>query len=203
VLDHNLQFFKQTGLSESVLARTETYLDLLERWNRVHALTSLSPGERFEELILDACLALLNLLKAVAAGACVVDFGSGMGIPAIPVALARPDLRVVAVDASAKKVAFIRQVCLEMGLRNVDPVHSRAEVLPPLSAEAGMAKAVGSLPILLGWWERHGLAGAPFFALKGPGSECEAAPGGWSLERLSYDLPTRGSRHVLKLWRPT
>lgn len=171
------------------------YLDLLEEWNHIHALTALPLEARFEELILDA-LTLLPGLEPLPAGARVVDFGTGMGIPALPLALLRPDLEIVALDASAKKIAFVRQAGLELGLANLRPLHGRAEALAPLAAHAGMAKAVGSLDLLLGWWVRHRREDAPFFALK---VDAEAPPCGWHMEALPYELPTRGRRTLLKL----
>lgn len=171
------------------------YLELLEEWNHIHALTALPVEVRFEELFLDS-LTLLPGLAPLPAGARVVDFGTGMGIPALPLALLRPDLEIVALDASAKKIAFVRQAALELGLANLRPIHGRAEALAPLAAHAGVAKAVGSLELLVGWWARHRREGAPFFALK---VDAETPPRGWHVEALPYELPTRGQRSLLKL----
>jgi 16S rRNA (guanine527-N7)-methyltransferase len=174
------------------------YLALLESWNRVHALTSLDAGLRMEELLLDAA-ALFPLLAALPAQATVVDFGSGMGIPAVPLAMARPDLHVVALEKASKKVAFLRQVRLELGLGNLEVVQGRAELLPPLRAGAGCAKAVGSLALLAGWWARHGAPGAPFYAFKGREWGAEPPPPGWRVQAHPYQLPTRGSRVVVEM----
>jgi len=174
------------------------YLELLDRWSRTHALTSLEKEERFEELILDSAI-LIPFLDNLAPGSAVADFGTGMGVPAIVLALARPDLTIYALDKAHKKVAFVRQAALELGLANLKPLAGRAEDLPPLGAQVGVAKAVGSLDLLLGWWERHGVPGAPFLALKGAP---EDAPAGYHLTVHAYRLPTRGRRAVLELNRP-
>ena len=116
------------------------YLDLLDRWNRTHALTSLPKAERWEELLLDAA-APLPFLALLPPGARVADLGTGMGCPAVVLALARPDLEVLAVDASAKKLAFVRQAALELPVPNLKPVHGRLEDLAPLEADLGTAKA--------------------------------------------------------------
>ena len=182
---------------EPALAR---YLGLLDRWNRTHALTALPPGDRWEELLLDAA-ALLPHLAGLPAGARVADLGTGMGSPAVVLALARPDLEVLGVDASAKKLAFVRQVALELPVPNLRPVHGRLEQMEPLLADLGVAKALGPLDQLAGWWARHGRPGAPFLALKGPEWEREPRPEGWSVEAHPYDLPTRGRRVVVALRR--
>lgn len=176
------------------------YLALLDRWNRTHALTALPPEARREELLLDAA-ALLPCLENLPAGARVADLGTGMGSPAVVLALARPDLTVLGVDASAKKLAFVRQVTLELPVPNLHPVHGRLEQLPPMEADLGVAKALGSLGQLAAWWARHGREGAPFLALKGSEWDREPLPEGWTAEPHPYELPTRGRRVVVVLRR--
>ncbi|BDU68745.1 hypothetical protein GETHOR_08460 [Geothrix oryzae] len=174
------------------------FLVLLDRWNRTHALTALPPGERREELLLDAAI-LLPFLEALPPGARVADLGTGMGCPAIVLALARPDLEILAVDASTKKLAFVRQAALELPVPNLKAVHGRLEELPPLGADLGTAKALGALGQLAGWWGRHGKAGSPFLALKGPEWAQEPLPAGWLATPHPYGLPTRGQRVVVEL----
>lgn len=174
------------------------YLDLLDRWNRTHSLTALPPGERREELLLDAA-ALLPHLAHLSPGARVADLGTGMGCPAVVLALARPDLEILGVDASTKKLAFVRQVTLELPVPNLRILHGRLERLPPMAADLGVAKALGSLGELAGWWARHGRPGTPFLALKGPDWEQEPVPVGWHAAAHPYELPTRGRRVVVEL----
>lgn len=174
------------------------YLNLLDRWNRIHALTALPLEARWEELVLDSA-ALLGPLKELPAGSRVGDFGTGMGMPAILLAFARPDLRVLALDKSKKKIAFVRQAALELGLANLDLLHGRFEQLPPLGLDAGVAKALAPLADLAAWWERHGRPGAAFYALKGPERLSESQPPGWDLEALPYRLPTKGERAVVRM----
>jgi 16S rRNA (guanine527-N7)-methyltransferase len=176
------------------------FLVLLDRWNRTHSLTALPPAARREELLLDAA-SLLPHLAALPAGARVVDLGTGMGSPAIVLALARPDLEVVGVDASTKKLAFVKQVAMELPVPNLRTVHGRLEDLPPLEADWGTAKALAPLGQLLAWWERHGRPGAPFLAMKGPDWSDEPVPAGWRAIPHAYALPTRGRRVVLELSR--
>ena len=173
------------------------YLDLLDRWSQTHALTSLEKEHRFEELILDSAI-LLPFLDRLPPQSKVVDFGTGMGVPAVLLALARPDLTVIALDKSHKKIAFVRQAALELKIANLTPMTGRAEDLPPLGAQMGVATAVGTLELLLGWWRRHRAPGAPFLALKGPEGPY-AAPPGFSATVHPYALPTRGQRVVIEL----
>jgi 16S rRNA (guanine527-N7)-methyltransferase len=196
--DEGLYFgLMEPSLPQWTLDPIARYLDLLDRWSHTHALTALEKEYRFEELILDSA-ALLPLLHPLPAGSRVVDFGTGMGIPAVLIALARPDLDLIAVDQSKKKIAFVRQAVLELGIPNLAPVTGQAETLPPLQAHAGVAKAVGTLGLLWGWWRRHGLPGAPLLALKGPQGLLEA-PGDAQVRTHPYRLPSRGERVVVEL----
>lgn len=182
----------------SISSQASRFLELLDLWNATHSLTALPKETRFEELVLDAC-ALLPHLGQLPAGARLVDFGTGMGIPSIILALARPDLQVVALDKSKKKAAFVRQAALELGLHNLTLAIGRAEELTPLGADLGTAKAVGSLELLAAWWLRHGKAGAPLLLPKGSDWDREPCPAGWDLRAHAYHLPTRGDRVVLQL----
>ena len=174
------------------------FLELLDRWNRTHALTSLPNAVRQEELLVDAAV-LLPFLATLPSGARVVDMGTGMGSPAVVLALARPDLEVIGVDASSKKMAFLKQVAMEVPIPNLRVLQGRLEALPPLGADWGTAKALAPLGQLAAWWGRHARPGAPFLALKGPGWEAEVLPPGWTAKAHPYKLPTRGERVVVEL----
>lgn len=120
------------GVAELGLSLSETQLDqllayeaLLLKWNKTYNLTAVRDvaGVRVQHL-LDS----LSILPHVGQGR-VLDVGSGGGLPAIPLAIARPDLQITPVDAVQKKISFLQQVCIELGLRNVTPRHARVETL--------------------------------------------------------------------------
>ncbi|MDL2343262.1 16S rRNA (guanine(527)-N(7))-methyltransferase RsmG [Deinococcus sp. MIMF12] len=83
----------------------------------------------------------------------VLDLGTGAGFPALPLAIVRPDLRLVPVDATAKKIAFVTRTAAALGLENVTPLTARAEALGRDPAHRGgydrvVTRAVASLPAL-------------------------------------------------------
>ena len=177
----------------------DAYLRLLDKWNAVHSLTALPPDMRFESLLLDSA-ALAPHLEPLSAGSLIADFGSGMGIPAVVIAAYRPDLCVAAIDRSHKKTAFVRQAALELKLDNLRAICGPAESITPLNAHFGTAKATGSLDLLLGWWNRHSIPGAPFFAFKGPNWDVsEIKSDEWDCEIHPYRLPGLGERVIVKL----
>lgn len=191
------------SLSDAALDACHRFLDLLDLWNRTHALTALPQEARFEELVQDSWI-LVPYLEALPAGSRVVDFGSGMGIPAVVLAIARPDLEIIALDKSRKKMAFVRQAALELQLKALRSVASRAEELPGLEASLGVAKAVGSPQLLASWWARHGRSGTPLLALKSQAWAEEPGPdASWTLTPHPYRLPTRGNRVLLEIRQQT
>jgi 16S rRNA (guanine527-N7)-methyltransferase len=180
----------------------QAYLRLLEKWNLIHSLTALAPEGRFEALLLDSAV-LLPHLELISAGCLVADFGSGIGIPAVVIAAHRPDLRVIAIERRSKKIAFIRQVALELKLDNLTTICASVESMMPMNAHFGTAKAVGSLDLLLAWWDKHGMIGAPFFALKGPKFNTSEIGKDWNHQLFHYQLPNLGVRTIVKLWKTT
>jgi 16S rRNA (guanine527-N7)-methyltransferase len=70
--------------------------------------------------------AYLPALPRVGAGGVIVDLGTGGGVPGVPLAMWRPDLHWVLVDAMAKRIAFVAEAAQELGL-NVDILEQRAE----------------------------------------------------------------------------
>jgi 16S rRNA (guanine527-N7)-methyltransferase len=102
------------GLSASALERLERYADRLLVWNRKVNLTAITdPAELAEKHLVDS----LALLPELAGAATLLDVGSGAGLPGIPLAIALPSLDVTCCDTVAKKVAFVKAVSAELGIR--------------------------------------------------------------------------------------
>jgi 16S rRNA (guanine527-N7)-methyltransferase len=86
-------------------------------------------------------------------GARVVDFGSGGGLPALPLAIAFPYARVTAVDARGKKVRAVRAMARRLSLDNLFAWKGRAEKWP---GRAGWAVARATAPLAELWrWRRR------------------------------------------------
>ena len=108
------------GLAEALT----DFVRLLAKWNRVYNLTALEdPTEVAELHLLDS----LAVAPWVPAGARVLDVGAGAGFPGFPLAMARPDVQVVLVDRTEKKVAFMKNAIARSSLRNARPLHLRLE----------------------------------------------------------------------------
>ncbi|WP_295384180.1 16S rRNA (guanine(527)-N(7))-methyltransferase RsmG [uncultured Thiodictyon sp.] len=102
-------------------------LALLARWNRAYNLTAVrDPLEQVARHLLDS-LALLPYLR----GESVLDLGTGAGLPGLPLAICDPARHYWLLDGNGKKVRFVRQAVLELGLPAVHPIHSRIEAYRP------------------------------------------------------------------------
>jgi 16S rRNA (guanine527-N7)-methyltransferase len=102
------------GLSASALERLERYADRLLAWNQKVNLTAITdPAGLAEKHLVDS----LALLPELSGAATLLDVGSGAGLPGIPLAIALPSLAVTCCDTVAKKVAFVKAVSAELGIR--------------------------------------------------------------------------------------
>ena len=115
------------ALPEGAEAKLLAYLALLDKWNRVYNLTAVRDAERMVSHHLLDSLAAVPFFQ----GESVLDVGSGGGLPGIPLAIARPQVRVTLIDSIAKKTAFLLQAKAELGLGNMTVVTGRVEDYRP------------------------------------------------------------------------
>ena len=143
-------------LSEAMIAAFARYFDLLAKQGATLNLTSVRDSEGvqrrhfLESLALGVALRDAGRLRGAER---VVDIGAGAGFPGVPLKLVWPDLRLVLIEATQKKAAFLRRVVAELALSGVDVVAARAEEAgrrPGLRArfDLALARAVAPLPAL-------------------------------------------------------
>lgn len=128
-------------------------------WDR-HVLNSAAVAELIEE------------------DARVVDIGSGAGLPGLPIAIARPDVRVALVEPMLRRTEFLTEAVAELGL-SADVVRGRAEEPVVRDAAGGadvaVSRAVASLDKLIRWSFPLLRPGGRMMALKGERAEDEVA----------------------------
>lgn len=181
------------------------YLDLLARWNRTYNLTAVrDPREMVSRHLLDS-LAMEPFLDGIDS---LADLGTGPGLPGIPLAIARPGLRVTLVEANGKKARFLREAVRTLGLANAEVAESRIESLDrPGTFDAITARALATLPQILEFGGHLLAPGGKLLAMKGarPDEEIAALPRGWRLETLHrLTVPgLDGERHLVVVGRGT
>ncbi len=122
----------------------------------------------------------LTVAKHIPEGAKILDVGSGGGMPTLPLAIARPDVTITALDATAKKTAYILATAQKLGLTNVSVVSARAEELGQKAEhrekyDVVCARAVAELRILAEWCVPFVKKGGVFIAMKGKNGGTELA----------------------------
>ena len=154
------------------------FLALLGKWNRTYNLTAIREPER---MVTHHALDSLAVVPALPSrpGVRVLDVGSGGGLPGIPIAIARPDARVVLVDASSKKATFLAQAAIELPLPNVEAVAGRVEHYEPAQAfDVVISRAFADLETFARLARRHVAPEGALYAMKGvhPDEELAALP---------------------------
>ena len=158
---------RRLGLDDARLATVvEQFLryrqELLD-WNTRINLTAITDPE---EVLLKHFLDSLSLLIVYdRPGARLLDIGTGAGFPGLPLKIARPQWQVTLLEATGKKVTFLRHVIETLQLKNVVAVHGRAEELAHnaeyrASFDVVTARAVASISTLLEY-------GAPYCRVGG------------------------------------
>ncbi|MBU1194699.1 MAG: 16S rRNA (guanine(527)-N(7))-methyltransferase RsmG [Proteobacteria bacterium] len=95
-------------------------------WNSKINITAITDPLAVAEKHFMDCLAAVMLFSS---GQKVMDMGSGGGFPGIVLKIMNPSLNILMVDASRKKVSFLKDVIRRLNLENIEAVHARVEDL--------------------------------------------------------------------------
>jgi 16S rRNA (guanine527-N7)-methyltransferase len=182
------------------------YAALLAKWNRTHNLTAI---ERDADVLTHHLLDSLSIAPVIDALGLMppvrlLDVGSGGGLPAVPLAIARPGLQVTAIDKVHKKVAFLTQAKVELRLDNFSAAAARVEAWQaPAPFALIVSRAFASLAEFVAL-TRHLLApGGRWLAMKGqrPDAELAALPADIAVVEVQpLRVPGLGEeRHLIEL----
>jgi 16S rRNA (guanine527-N7)-methyltransferase len=200
------QGVRQLGLSldepqERLLLQ---FLALLVKWNRAYNLTAVrDPLQMVGRHLLDSLAVLPHLV-----GDRCLDMGTGPGLPGIPLAIMRPDMSFVLLDSNGKKIRFVRQAVLELGLGHVSVEQQRLEAYHPEQGfDVLTARAFTSLPRMLELADHLRRPGTRVLAMKAEQAEAERAALGEAYDSRVIDLDVpfvQGARCLIAVtWRET
>jgi 16S rRNA (guanine527-N7)-methyltransferase len=116
----------QLSLSIDEIRSFEVYAAELKKWNSKVNLTAITKDD---EIAIKHFIDSLSLAPYITADDCLLDIGSGAGLPVIPLKIIRPDIPMVSVDAVAKKIHFQRHVIRILNLQKIEAIHARVEDL--------------------------------------------------------------------------
>lgn len=168
---NNLSALVTEDVIDRLFVLTEHMLTVNEQFN----LTAIREPERV--ILLHYIDSLLGA-SFFPVGATVVDVGAGAGFPTLPLAIARPDLKITALDSTAKRMRYVEETAVLLGLTNVTPLIGRAEELARNAQyretfDCATARAVAALPVLSELCLPFVRVGGSFIAMKGRSGKSE------------------------------
>ncbi len=182
-----------SAVIESLLA----YLSLLEQWNSTFNLVAdADSGSMVSRHLLDS-LAIQPYLT----GTRIIDFGTGAGLPGIPLAILNPDKEFILIDSNGKKTRFLFQVKIALNLSNVTIENCRIEhYQSKQQIDMVMCRAFSSLEDMVTKSQQLLSSGSKLLAMKGryPEQEINCLPDDFevtSTERLT--IPGSDSQRFL------
>jgi 16S rRNA (guanine527-N7)-methyltransferase len=194
-------------LEAGVVEKLKAYNDDLRKWTKTVNLISPGTVEEADRIhFADAILGLEKFSKELDDGSSIYDFGSGNGIPGLVLAILRPNLQVSCVDSDERKIGFIKQLSLKLGLKNVSTICARVENMDARSISVATARGFAPLKKALSFVPTQAHVGTRIYHFKGQELQREMDEIPTELNRLwktevlgVYDLPLNGgARAVLK-----
>ncbi len=138
-------------LDDEQRSQLETYPSLLARFNqRINLISPRTAGDIWTTHIQHS---LAIAMHPFPEGARIVDWGTGGGLPLIPLAICFPQCFFTGVDAVGKKVQAVRAMSRTLGLTNVEVWHGRAEAWAG-KAHYSVSRATAPLERLWSWHRR-------------------------------------------------
>jgi 16S rRNA (guanine527-N7)-methyltransferase len=111
------------ALSDQQLTQFDIYKNELLKWNaKTNLISEKSSGEIIKRHFLDSLTALQFITKSHSR---IIDIGCGAGFPGIPLKIAQPLLDISLLEASRKKVSFLKQIVRILNLVPVKVLHDR------------------------------------------------------------------------------
>ncbi len=147
-----IRSFTLNGLSCSE-GQAEVLWKLTERMLSVNQSMNLTAITDEQAIILKHYVDSVMISSRIPEGSAVIDVGCGAGFPTLPLAIFRPDLRITALDGTAKRIRYVEETAAELGLQNVTAIAGRAEEYGNSPSyrqkfDVSTARAVANLQVL-------------------------------------------------------
>ncbi|HTM63905.1 MAG TPA: 16S rRNA (guanine(527)-N(7))-methyltransferase RsmG [Gammaproteobacteria bacterium] len=151
-------------LPEIAIDKLIHYLEIMQSWNKVFNLTSITePREMVYLHIVDSLLTAPFLT-----GNKFLDVGSGAGLPGIPLAIMHPEHKWILLDKNNKKTRFMTQAIAELNLTNASAVQNRAEDFHPDACfDSILSRAYATLALFVKTTRHLICKNGTFIAMKG------------------------------------
>lgn len=113
-------------ISEEKCEMLEKYSKMLVEWNEKMNLTSITDSDGITiKHFLDSIVPIFTF--NIEEGSKIIDVGTGAGFPGMPIKIVREDLKFTFMDSLNKRINFLKEVSGELGLKDAEFIHMRAE----------------------------------------------------------------------------
>lgn len=158
-------------LSQNQFEKFDLYKKLLLEWNEKMNLTAITDDEGIAIKHFADSISVLPLIENK--NASLIDVGTGAGFPGIPLKIANDGFKVTLLDSLNKRITFLEEVKKELGITNLECIHSRAEdggrnADLREKFDYGVSRAVARLSVLSEYCMPFVAVGGYFISLKGP-----------------------------------
>ena len=134
----------------------------------------------------------LTIEPLIPQGAALVDIGCGAGFPSLPIAICRPDVQILSLDSTDKRIRYVRETAELLGCKNLKAVAMRAEeggkTALRESFDICTARAVAALPVLAELCLPYVKKGGRFLAMKARKAEEEWNAAAGAVKKLGGEL---------------
>jgi 16S rRNA (guanine527-N7)-methyltransferase len=198
-------FLKSEGLglgfqlTDNQIERFFIYLSEIKRWNKRINLTAIRDDKLIIiRLFLESLTFAYGFNQKEAKN--ILDIGTGAGIPGIPLKILYPEISFTLVDSSRKKVVFLKHICRQINLTDIECIAERVEDIAERYEghyDVILSKGVAEIDILLKSSFQLLKSKGLFITQKGEdleaklkGSDAEFKKGNWSIkEIIEIDKP--------------
>jgi len=162
-----------------VKEKLEAYTKEVLRFRKALNLTSISDVSMFDRRFVQPSVALKNWMPE---NGRLLDIGSGMGVPGIPLLIVQPKLQGVLVERRKKRAEFLRHLGRVLEL-NIEVYDADINDLESLSVDVCVARAVTNVEGLLDMCSRH-VNSSAIAVFPVPREQASVNVDGWALNEL-------------------
>lgn len=189
------------------------FYELLIEKNKVMNLTSITD---LKEITYKHFIDSLSLIKKVdnlkTKNYKIADLGTGAGFPGIPLAIVFSHLKLTLIDSLNKRINFIKDVCEDLEIKNINAIHTRAEDIARDTDyrekfDICVSRAVANLSTLSEYCLPLVKLGGSFISYKSKGADVEISEAGKAVKILggsivgyeAFELGEYGERILVEI----